>query len=208
MLASLLSLSDVMGTGYHAAISADVKKGDTLAVVGDGAVGLCGIIAANLLRAKQIIALSRHPARQVLAREFGATMIVEERGLDAIKRVLSLTGGIGVDAVLECVGTDEANQTAFVIARPGAVIGCVGVPHHVEISAPGTFFRNVGMRGGPTSVKAYMAVRLPAVLEGRIKPGKVFDLVTDLDHIQEAYQAMDERRAVKVLLKVGEFGKS
>jgi alcohol dehydrogenase len=207
MLASLLSLSDVMGTGYHAAMSAEVQKGDTVAVVGDGAVGLCGIIAAKLLGAKQIIALSRHPARQALAREFGARIIVEERGQDAVKRVLELTGGIGVDAVLECVGTDEANQTAFSIARPGAVIGRVGVPHHVEISDTGTFFRNVGMRGGPAPVKAYMDVLLPAVLEGRIKPGKVFDLATDLDHIQEAYQAMDERRAVKVLLKVSELGK-
>ncbi len=205
MLASLLSLSDVMGTGYHAAISAEVHEGDTVAVVGDGAVGLCGIIAAKLLGAKHIIALSRNPARQALAREFGASTIVEERGASAIEKVRSLTGGIGVDAVLECVGTDEANQTAFAIARPGAIVGRVGLPHQVEISAMGTFFRNIGMRGGPAPVKAYMEVLLPAVLEGRINPGKVFDMVTDLDHIQEAYQAMDQRRAVKVLLKVSDL---
>jgi len=205
MLASILSLSDVMGTGYHAAVSAEVKAGDTVAVVGDGAVGLCGIIAAHLLGAKQIIALSRNLARQALAREFGATTIVAERGKAAIDKVLALTGGIGFDAVLECVGTDEANQTAFAVARPGAIVGRVGVPHQVEISATGTFFRNVGMRGGPAPVKAYMNVLLPAVLEGRIQPGKGCDLATDLDHIQEAYQAMDERRAVKVLLKVSEI---
>jgi alcohol dehydrogenase len=205
MLASLLTLADVMGTGYHAAVSAGVKSGSTVAVVGDGAVGLCGVLSAKLLGAKQIIALSRNPARQALAREFGATVIVEERGKAAVERLLTLTGGIGVDAVLECVGTEEANQTAFAAARPGAIVGRVGVPHHVEISAVGTFFRNVGMRGGPAPVKAYMDVLLPAVLEGRIQPGKVFDLSTDLDHIQEAYQAMDERRAIKVLLKVSEL---
>jgi len=205
MLASLLTLADVMGTGYHAAVSAGVKPGSTVAVVGDGAVGLCGVLSAHLLGARTIIALSRNPARQALAREFGATVIVEDRGQAAVDRLLALTGGIGVDAVLECVGTDEANQTAFAVARPGAIVGRVGVPHQVEISAVGTFFRNVGMRGGPAPVKAYMDVLLPAVLEGRIQPGKVFDLSTDLDHIQEAYQAMDERRAIKVLLKVSEL---
>lgn len=205
MLASILTLADVMGTGYHAAVSAQVKAGDTVVIVGDGAVGLCGVISCKLLGAKEIIILSRNPARQALAKEFGATTILEERGKAAIETVMKLTGGIGVNAVLECVGTDEANQTAFGVARPGAIVGRVGVPHHVEISAVGTFYRNVGMRGGPAPVKASMDVLLPAVLEGRIHPGKVFDMTTDLDHIQEAYQAMDERRAVKVQLKVSEL---
>ena len=203
-LASLLALSDVMGTGYHAAMSAQVKPGDTVAVVGDGAVGLCGVLSCQLLEAKRIIVLSGHGSRQQLAREFGATDIVEERGDAAIEAVKKLTDNIGVDAVLECVGTEESNRTAFAIARAGAVVGRVGVPHDVTIDARGTFYRNVGMRGGPAPVRAYMDKLLPAVLEGRINPGKVFDMVTDLDNIAEAYAAMDERRAIKALLKVSE----
>lgn len=205
VMASLLTLTDIMGTGYHAAISAEVKAGDTVAVVGDGAVGLAGVLSAKMLGAKRIIALSRHEARQNLAREFGATDIVEERGDAAVEAIMSLTDGIGVDAVLECVGTDEAMQTSFAIARAGAIVGRVGVPHEVQIDAAGTFFRNVGMRGGPAPVRAYMDELLPAVLEGRINPGRVFDLKTDLDHIDEAYVAMDERRAIKALLKVSEL---
>jgi len=204
MLASILALSDVMGTGYHAAVSAEVKVGDTVAVVGDGAVGLSGIISAKLMGAKRIIALSRNPERQALAREFGATDVVAERGDEATQKIMGLTDGVGVDAVLECVGTKEANQTAFAIARAGGIVGRVGVPHDVEISAEGTFFRNVGMRGGPAPVRAYMDILLPAVLEGKINPGRVFDMTTDLDHIDEAYAAMDERRAVKALLKISE----
>ncbi|MDR3709293.1 MAG: zinc-dependent alcohol dehydrogenase family protein [Capsulimonadaceae bacterium] len=205
VLASLLTLSDVMGTGYHAAVSAEVKEGDTVAVVGDGAVGLSGVLSAKLLGAKRIIALSRHADRQRLAREFGATDILEERGDAAIEAIKKLTGGIGVDAVLECVGTDEANQTAFAVARAGSVVGRVGVPHEVAIDAVGTFFRNVGMRGGPAPVRAYIDKLLPAVLDGRINPGKVFDFVTGLDGIAEAYAAMDERRAIKSLLKVSDL---
>ncbi len=204
MLASLLALSDVMGTGYHAAVSAGVKAGDTVVVVGDGAVGLSGVLSAQLLGAKRIIALSRNPSRQALAKEFGATDILAERGNTAIERIMELTDGIGADAVLECVGTDEANQTAFAVARAGAIVGRVGVPHDVVIDANGTFFRNVGMRGGPAPVRAYMDILLPAVLEERINPGKVFDLTTDLDHIEDAYAAMDERRVIKSLLKVSE----
>jgi alcohol dehydrogenase len=204
-LASLLALSDVMGTGYHAAVSAEVKEGDTVAVVGDGAVGLSGVLSAKLRGAKRIIALSRHADRQDLARQFGATDVVEERGDAAIEAVHKLTDGIGVDAVLECVGTKEANETAFAIARAGAIVGRVGVPHDVEISAENTFFRNVGMRGGPAPVRAYMDQLLPAVLDGRISPGKVFDFTTDLEHVAEAYAAMDERRAIKALLKVSEL---
>lgn len=205
MLASLLALSDVMGTGYHAAVSAEVKEGDTVAVVGDGAVGLSAVLSAKLLGASRIIAFSRHPERQELAREFGATDTLEERGDAAIDKIMELTAGIGVDAVLECVGTKEANQTSFAIARAGAIVGRVGVPHEVEIPAESTFFRNVGMRGGPAPVKAYMATLLPAVLSGKINPGRVFDLTTDLDHIADAYAAMDERRAIKALLKVSEL---
>ncbi|GHO80587.1 alcohol dehydrogenase [Ktedonobacter sp. SOSP1-85] len=201
-LASLLTLSDVMGTGYHAAVSAGVKQDDTVAVVGDGAVGLSAVLSAKLLGAKRIIAMSRHAERQALAREFGATDIVEERGDEAIKAIMALTDGIGVDAVLECVGTMEANQTAFAIARAGAIVGRVGMPHNVEIPAEGTFYRNVGMRGGPAPVRAYMAELLDAVLAGKIHPGRVFDFTTDLDHIADAYAAMDERRAIKSLVKI------
>lgn len=205
VLASLLTLSDVMGTGYHAAVSAGVKAGDTVAVVGDGAVGLCGVLSAKMLGASRIIIMSRHADRQALAREFGATDIVEERGEEALARIMDLTDGIGVDAVLECVGTNESNETCFAIARAGAIVGRVGVPHGVEIPVEGTFFRNVGMRGGPAPVRAYMDELLPEVLSGRINPGKVFDMVIDLDHVAEGYAAMDERRSIKALLKISEL---
>ena len=145
---------------------------------------------------------STHRTRQALALEWGATNIIQERGRKSIDAALQLTNGIGADAVLECVGTKEANDTAFAIARPGAIVGRVGVPHEVHIDAAGTFFRNVGMRGGPAPVRAYMNVLLDAVLKDKINPGKVFDLTTDLDHIQEAYAAMDERRAIKSLIRV------
>ncbi|MBX5450606.1 zinc-dependent alcohol dehydrogenase family protein [Thermogemmatispora sp.] len=204
ILASLLTLSDVMGTGYHAAVSAEVKAGDTVAVVGDGAVGLCAVLAARLLGADRIIILSRHPKRQELAREFGATDIVAERGEAAVQAILKLTDGIGADAVLECVGTNEANQTAFASARPGAIVGRVGVPHEVEIPAETTFYRNIGMRGGPAPVRAYLPQLVEAVLAGQINPGRVFDFTTDLDHIADAYAAMDQRRAIKSLLIVGQ----
>ncbi|MFX1382354.1 MAG: zinc-dependent alcohol dehydrogenase family protein [Promethearchaeota archaeon] len=205
-LASLLTLSDVMGTGYHAAVSAGVKKGQTVAIIGDGAVGLCGVISTKLLGAERIIMLSStHKNRQNLAREFGANDIIEVRGEQAIKKVMKLTNNVGADAVLECVGTDESYKTAFTVARPGAVVGRVGVPHNVEIPPDETFFRNVGMRGGPAPTRAYIPILLDKVLKGTINPGKVFDLKTDLDHIQEAYTAMDERRAIKVLLKVSDF---
>jgi alcohol dehydrogenase len=206
-LASLLTLSDVMATGYHAAASAGVKEDHTVAVVGDGAVGLCGIISGKLLGAKRIIVLgSTHEKRRKLAREWGATDFRTERGDDAVSAVMQLTDGVGADAVLECVGSNEANQTSFAVARPGAIVGRVGVPHGVEISAEGTFYRNVGMRGGAAPARAYLPDLLEAVLKGKINPGKVFDLKTDLDHIQEAYAAMDERRAIKSLVKVSDFG--
>jgi alcohol dehydrogenase len=204
-LASLLTLSDVMCTGYHAAASAQVKEGDTVAVVGDGAVGLSGVLSAKLLGAKRIIVLgSTHETRQELAREWGATDVLQVRGKDAVEAVMRLTDGIGADAVLECVGTKDANDTCFAIARPGAIVGRVGLPHEVEIDALGTFFRNVGMRGGPAPARAYIETLLSAVLAGKINPGKVFDFTIDLDAIAEAYAAMDERRAIKALIKVSE----
>lgn len=149
--------------------------------------------------------MSRNPTRQTLAKEFGATDIVPERGDDATEKILQLTDGVGADAVLECVGTNDANQTAFAVARAGAIVGRVGVPHEVNIPASETFFRNIGIRGGPAPVRAYMDTLLPAVLTGKINPGKVFDMTTDLDHIEEAYRAMDERRAIKALLVISEL---
>src|SRR5437016_10977318 len=203
ILASLLTLSDVMCTGHHAAVSAGVKKDDTVAVVGDGAVGLCAIIAAKRLGAERIIALSRNPARQNLAREFGATDVLAERSEEANEAVLKLTDGVGVDAALECVGTNEAMQTALAIARPGSLVGYVGVPHGVEIPVQDIFFRNVGVHGGPAPARAYIPELLGDVLEGRINPGRVFDFTTNLDGIAEAYAAMDGRRAIKSLVRVG-----
>jgi threonine dehydrogenase-like Zn-dependent dehydrogenase len=201
-LRSLLALSDVMSTGHHAAVSAGVGKGATVAVVGDGAVGLSAVLAAHRLGAERIIALSRHPQRQQLAREFGATDIVEARGQEADDAVLSLTGGVGVDAALECVGTDQAIATAFAVARPGSTVGIVGVPHG-QVPFAATFFRNIGWRGGPAPARIYIPDLLDDVLAGAIKPGRVFDYETDLDHVADAYTAMDERRAIKSLIRVG-----
>jgi threonine dehydrogenase-like Zn-dependent dehydrogenase len=195
-LRSLLALSDVMSTGHHAAVSAGVGN------VGDGAVGLSAVLAAHRLGAERIIALSRQPQRQELAREFGATDIVEARGDDANAAVLALTGGVGVDAALECVGTAQSIDTAFSIARPGSTVGIVGVPHG-EVSFARTFFRNVGWRGGPAPARIYIPDLMADVLAGAIDPGRVFDHETDLDHIADAYTAMDERRSIKSLIRVG-----
>lgn len=202
MLRSLLTLSDVMATGHHAAISAGVKRGDTVAVVGDGAVGLCAVLAAQRLGAGRIIALSRHPERQRLAKNFGATDIVEARGAEAEQAVLELTGGIGADAALECVGTTQSIATAAAIARPGSTVGIVGVPHG-EVPFTEAFFRNIGWRGGPAPARIYIPELLDDVLAGTIDPGQVFDYETDLDHAPDAYRAMDERRAIKSLVRVG-----
>jgi threonine dehydrogenase-like Zn-dependent dehydrogenase len=200
---SLLALSDVMCTGHHAAVSAGVKSGDVVAVVGDGAVGLCAVIAARRLGAARIIALSRNPSRQALAREFGATDILAERGDAAINAVLEMTNGVGVDAALECVGTGQSVATALAITRPGSMVGIVGVPHSVDASIAATIvFRNVGLRGGVAPARAYIPELLNDVLEGRINPGRVFDFETDLDGTAEAYAAMDERRAIKSLIRV------
>ena len=200
---SLLTLSDVMATGHHAAVCARVKEGDTAAVVGDGAVGLCGVLAAKRLGASRVIALSRHSDRQKLAREFGATDIVEARGEDATAAVMELTKGVGVDATLECVGTGQAMDTAFAIARPGSMVGYVGVPHGVELPLQEMFFHNKGLLGGSAPVRAYIPEFLDDVLEGRIEPGRVLDYETDLEHVADAYAAMDERRAIKSLVRVG-----
>lgn len=204
-LASFTALSDVMCTGYHAALSAEVKAGDTVAVVGDGAVGLCGVISAKKLGAKRIIAMSRNPSRQAMAKEFGATDIVAERGDEAVAKVMELTDGVGVNAALECVGTDEAMATAVGITRTGGIVGAVGVPNYDDFRYPTAFGKNVGLRGGIAPARQYIPELLDDVLAGRINPGRVFDLQTDLDGIAEAYAAMDERRAIKSLLKVSEI---
>ena len=200
---SLLALSDVMCTGHHAAVSAGVKPGNVVAVVGDGAVGLCAVIAAKRLGAARIIALSRNPARQALAREFGATDILAERGDAATAAVMEMTGGIGVDAALECVGTNQSMATAFAIARPGSIVGAIGAPHGVVVPIETVIFRNVGLRGGVSPARVYIPELMDDVLAGRINPGRVFDFETDLDHVAEGYAAMDERRAIKSLVRVG-----
>jgi threonine dehydrogenase-like Zn-dependent dehydrogenase len=201
-LRSLLTLSDVMATGHHAAVSGGVRRGDVVAVVGDGAVGLCAILAARRLGASRVIALSRHPDRQAIAKEFGATDIVEARGDAAIEAVMELTRGIGADAALECVGTAQAIATAFAVARQGSTVGMVGVPHG-EVPVAQAFFRNVGWQGGPAPARIYIPELLDEVLNGTINPGLVFDHETDLDHVADAYAAMDERRAIKSLVRIG-----
>ncbi len=198
----LLTLSDVMGTGHHAAIAAGVQPGDSVAVVGDGAVGLCAVIAAKRLGATTIIAMSRHPDRQELARDFGATHLVAERGDVGVTAVRELTRGIGADRVLECVGTKESMDQAIRSARPGGVVGYVGVPNGgPELPVRPLFDRNVGVNGGVAPVRGYIEELLPDVLSGAIEPGRVFDLELPLSAAAEAYAAMDERRAIKVLLR-------
>ncbi|MEV4049773.1 zinc-dependent alcohol dehydrogenase family protein [Amycolatopsis sp. NPDC049688] len=199
-LPSLLAVSDVMGTGWYAALAAEVKPGDTAVVVGDGAVGLCGVIAAKELGAERVIAMSRHESRQKLATGFGATDIVTERGDDGVARIKDLTGGIGADAVLECVGTAESMQQALHATRPGGNVGFVGVPHDVQIAGEELFFSHVGLRGGPAPVRRFLPDLIDRVLGGRIDPGKVFDLTLPLEQVAEGYRAMDERRAIKALL--------
>ena len=202
LMPSLLTLSDVMGTGHHAALAARVGPGKTVAVVGDGAVGLCGVIAAKRLGAEQIIILGRHPDRIALAKEFGATDVVSERGDDAVERVRELTNGFGAHSVLECVGHGQATVTALSIARPGGAVGRVGLPQQESIPTKLTsFFDNVTIGGGPAPARAYIEELLPDVLEGRIEPGRVFDRVTNLDGVPDGYRAMNEREAIKVLIE-------
>ena len=201
LVPSLLALSDVMATGWHAAVAAGVRPGTTAVVVGDGAVGLCGVLAARELGAARIVAMSRHADRQRLAREFGATDVIAERDEAGVEAVLELTDGVGADAVLECVGTDQAIGTAFQIARPGSTVGFVGVPHGVQLPVRRMFQRNIGLAGGMAPVRRYLPDLLERVLAGRIDPGRVFDVTLPLDDVADGYRAMDERRAIKVLLR-------
>ena len=201
MVPSLLALSDVMGTGWHAARAAGVREGDTVVVVGDGAVGLSGVLAASRMGAEQVVAMSRHEARQQLARSFGATHVIAERGEAGEAAVLELTDGVGADAVLECVGTGQSMTTAIAIARPGATVGYVGVPHGVELPVRTMFSRNVGVAGGIAPVRQYLPALRDDVLSGAINPGLVFDLDLPLDKVAEGYAAMDERRAIKTMLR-------
>src|SRR3954453_15331600 len=202
LMPSLLTLTDVMGTGQHAAVVAGVGPGKTAAVVGDGAVGLCGVIAARRLGAEQVIILGRHPARIALAREFGATDVASERGDEAVERVKELTGGHGAHSVLECVGLGQATETALRVARPGGAVGRVGVPQEDVIPlGMETFFDNVTIAGGPAPARAYIEELLPDVLEGRIEPGKVFDRAGGLDEVPDGYRAMDDRESIKVMVR-------
>jgi threonine dehydrogenase-like Zn-dependent dehydrogenase len=202
LTASFLALSDVMGTGWFAADAANVKPGGTVAVVGDGAVGLLGVLSAKQMGAERIIAMSRHEARQRLAREFGATDIVSERGDEGVGRIKALTKGVGADSVLECVGTQESMQQAIASTRPGGSIGYVGVPHGVQLDGANLFYRHVHLHGGPAPVRRYLPQLIDLVFDGTINPGKVFDLVLPIADVAEGYRAMDERRAIKTLLRV------
>jgi threonine dehydrogenase-like Zn-dependent dehydrogenase len=201
MIPSLLALSDVMGTGWFAADAANVKQGSTVVIVGDGAVGLHGVLSAREMGAGRIIAMSRHESRQKLAREFGATDIVTERGDDGVARVQELTDGIGADSVLECVGTQESMMQAIHSTRPGGHVGYIGVPHGVELEGEELFYTHVHLHGGPAPVRRFLPELIDLVWNGKINPGKVFDLTLPLDRVAEGYRAMDERRAIKALLR-------
>jgi threonine dehydrogenase-like Zn-dependent dehydrogenase len=201
MVPSLLALSDVMGTGWFAAVAANVTPGKTAVVVGDGAVGLLGVLSARAMGAERIVAMSRHPSRQQLARGFGATDIVTERGDAGVARIKDLTKGIGADAVLECVGTEESMMQAIRATRPGGHLGYVGVPHGVELKGEEVFYTHVHLHGGPAPVRRFLPELIELVWNGRINPGRVFDLTLPLDQVAEGYRAMDERRAIKALLR-------
>lgn len=202
LIPSLLATSDVLGTGWYAADAARVQPGSTVVVVGDGAVGLMGVLAAKQMGAERIIAMSRHKTRQDLALEYGATDIVAERGDEGVARVKDLTNRIGADSVLECVGTKESMAQALACARPGSTIGYVGVPHGVEFDGQKLFFTQVGLLGGPAPVRRFLPHLMDLVLSRKINPGKVFDLELPLADVAEGYRAMDERRAIKTLLRV------
>jgi len=201
LIPSLLTLSDVMGTGWFAADAANVKPGMTVAVVGDGAVGLLAVLSAKRKGARRIVAMSRHSSRQKLAREFGATDIVSERGDEGVARIKDLTQGLGADAVLECVGTVESMTQAIQAARPGGYVSYVGVPHGVELKADELFFTHIHLHGGPAPVRRFLPELIDLVWSREINPGKVFDLTLPLDQVGEAFRAMDERRAIKALLR-------
>ena len=201
IIPSLLSTSDVFGTGWFAAEAANVEPGMTVAVVGDGAVGLLGVLSAKQMGAERIIAMSRHEARQKLAREFGATDIVTERGDEGVARIKDLTNGIGADAVLECVGTQESMKQAIGSTRKGGYVSYVGVPHGVQLEGQELFFAHVHLHGGPAPVRRFLPKLIDLVLNGKVNPGKVFDLTLPLEQVAEGYRAMDERRAIKTLLR-------
>jgi threonine dehydrogenase-like Zn-dependent dehydrogenase len=200
LIPSLLATSDVLGTGWFAADAANVKPGNTVVVVGDGAVGLLGALSAKQMGAERIIVMSRHGSRQKLAREFGATDIVAERGDDGVARIKELTNGIGADSVLECVGTQESMMQAIKSTRPGGYVSYVGVPHNVSLDGEQLFYSHVHLHGGPAPVRRYLPELINLVLNGKINPGKVFDLTLPLNQVAEGYRAMDERRAIKTLL--------
>ena len=201
LLPSLLTISDVLGTGWFAADAANVKPGSTVVVVGDGAVGLLGVLSAKQMGAERIIAMSRHKTRQKLAREFGATDIVTERGEEGVARIKAMTVGIGADSVLECVGTQESMQQAIQSTRPGGFVSYVGVPHGVQLDGQPLFFSHVHLHGGPAPVRRYLSEPMDLILKGKIHPGEVFDLELPLERVAEGYAAMDERRAIKALLR-------
>src|SRR5216110_3759608 len=201
LIPSFLAVSDVMGTGWFAAVAANVKPSTTVAVVGDGAVGLLGVLSARQMGADRIIAMSRHETRQKLAREFGATDIVVERGDEGVGRILELTKGVGADSVLECVGTQESMMQAIRSTRRGGYVSYVGVPHEVELDGAELFFAHVHLHGGPAPVRRYLPQLIDLVWDRKINPGKVFDLTLPLEQVAEGYRAMDERRAIKTLLR-------
>jgi threonine dehydrogenase-like Zn-dependent dehydrogenase len=201
LIPSLLTLSDVMGTGWFAAEAANVKPGKTVAVVGDGAVGLLGVLSAKQMGAGRILVMSRHETRQKLAREFGATDILPERGDEAVARIKKLTDGVGADSVLECVGTQESMMQAIRSTRPGGFVGYVGVPHGVALEGDKLFFAHVHLHGGPAPVRRYLPALIDLVWNRKINPGKVFDLTLPLDQVADGYRAMDTRRAIKALLR-------
>ena len=201
LLASLLTLSDVMGTGHHAAVTANVGPGKSVAVIGDGAVGLCGVIAAKRLGAEQIIIMGRHRDRIELAKEFGATDVVSERGEEGVEHVKKLTGGLGVHSALECVGLDQSTETAILVTRPGGGVGRVGVPQDTAIPGSGpAFSKNLHISGGPAPVRAYIAELLSDIMEGTINPGRVFDRTVGLDEVPDGYRAMNDRESIKVMI--------
>jgi threonine dehydrogenase-like Zn-dependent dehydrogenase len=202
LLPSLLTLSDVFPTGWHCAVAAGVKPGDTVVVVGDGAVGLCAVLAAAQMGAERVVAMSRHAQRQEIARRFGATHIVAERGKEGAERIKDMTDGVGADAVLECVGTNDAMLQAFGSARAGSTVGFVGVPHGVDLPIRRMFSKNIGLAGGVAPVRKYLPELLELVTSGAVDPGLVFDARMPLDQVAEGYRAMDERRAIKVYLEV------
>jgi threonine dehydrogenase-like Zn-dependent dehydrogenase len=202
LVPSLLAASDVLGTGWFAAEAANVKPGSTVAVVGDGAVGLLAVLAAKHMGAERIIAMSRYEPRRKLAQELGATHIVTERGEQGVERIKELTAGTGADAVLECVGTQEAMQQSIGSARPGGYVSYVGVPHDVQLDGQSLFFRHVHLHGGPAPVRRFLPELIELILSERIQPGKVFDQELPLDKVADGYRAMDERRAIKTLLRV------